>query len=219
MFRSLFFAALFFVNATWAQQLHFSGTISGFADENLLVEYPSDRFGDTWKDEIAITGNSFSKKIDLPNSGWLKLSYKDKDRKIYVWNNSDSLHISFEADFLDDELKIAGTSGNIQAFTESISEKYASRLTIEWLSEQAKDATNIDAMEMDAFRLRNDVVSALEKFESSLPKMFVWELKNHLGYYYYLSLFKFSSVKTSRSSIPKATEIPKVLLEGLDWKR
>jgi len=219
MFRFFFLVALLFANTISAQQLHFNGSISGIADENLLVEYSAGRFGETWKEEIPVTDNGFSKKIDLSTSIWLKLSYKGKDRKIYVWKNADSLHISFEAAFLDDELKVAGTAGNIHAFAESISEKYASRITVKWLSEQAKDATNIDAMEMDAFRLRNELVSELKKVEPPLPQEFISQFKNHLGYYYYLSLFKFSSVKTSQSNIPKATEIPKVLLEKLTWER
>lgn len=215
----LFLLTLMVGSSVSAQQLYFSGAISGMADENLTVEYPADHFGETWKEELPILNNAFSKKIDLPSSGWLKLTYKDKDRKVFVWQHADSLRISFEADFLDDELTISGLSGRIHGFAESVSEKFGSKLLLQWLAEQAKDATNIDAVEMEAFRLRNDVVYALEKFEQPLPEEFVSSYKNHLGYYYYLSLFKFSSVKTSGSSIPKATEIPRVLLDGLDWER
>ncbi len=218
--KNLFFVLVLIAGGSVsAQQIHFSGSITGLADENLMVEYPADWFGETWKEEIPVAGNAFSKKIDLPTSGWLKLSYKDKDRKVFAWKGADSLHISFEADFLDDKLDVAGKAGRIHAFEENISEKFESKLLVAWLQEQAKDATNIDAMEMDAFALRNDVIHALKSFNQPLPDQFISTYKNHLGYYYYLSLFKFSSVKSNISSIPKATEVPKVLLEGLSWER
>ncbi|MDP6907989.1 MAG: TlpA disulfide reductase family protein [Flavobacteriales bacterium] len=220
MFRSfLVIATSFLTVLVQGQELVFSGKISGMADENLTVEYPTDWFGETWKEEILVLDNSFHKKIELPASGWLKLSYKDKDRKVFAWKEADSLHLSFEADFLDDELDVADKAGRVHAFQEHVLEKFGSRLSVVWLEEQAKNATNIDAVEMDAFSLRNDVIHALESFEQVLPDEFVSGYKNHLGYYYYLSLLKFSSVKTSHSSIPKATEIPKVLLDGLSWER
>ena len=34
-----------------------------------------------------------------------------------------------------------------------------------------------------------------------------------------MSLFKFSEAKSAKSNIPKATEIPKVLLQGITWER
>ena len=56
-----------------------------------------------------------------------------------------------------------------------VEDKFGSKLTETWLQEQAMDASNIDAMEMETFRLRNDVVFALNKFEASffdLPQIF-----------------------------------------------
>ncbi len=200
-------------------QIHFSGFISGIADENLILEYPSDLFGTVRTKELPVIDNRFSYNMDLATSGTIKLSYKDKDRSIFVWKGSDSLHISFDADFLDDSITIDGAAGPIWALIDGINHRFGSRLSVTWLEEQAADATNIDAMEMDAFRLRNDVVHGIGLHEGQLPTGFVSGYRNHLGYYYYLSLFKFSSVKTAHSRIPKATEIPQVLLEGLDWER
>ncbi|MBI1287707.1 MAG: redoxin family protein [Flavobacteriales bacterium] len=214
-------AALLLVNTTWAQQFHFSGTIKGMADQPLYVTYPADYFGNTWQDEIAVSGNSFGKKVNVPASGWMKLSYNDKDREVYVWKYEDSLRIQFDSMFLEDDqtVKFGGDGAAINGFAAQMKEEFGSRLSVKWLEEQAKDATNIDAMEMDAFKLRNDAVFALEKFEPKLSDAFIKAYKNHLGYYYYLSLFKFSEMKTASSSIPKATEIPKVLIENLSWER
>lgn len=214
-------AALLLVNTTWAQQFHFSGTIEGVADQHLYVTYPADYFGNTWKDEIAIDGDSFDKKVTIPTSGWMKLSYNDKDREVYVWRFEESLHIQFDAFFLEDDktVKFTGDGAAINAFAHQMNEKFGSKISIAWLEEQAKDASNIDAMEMETFKHRNDAVYALEKFEPKLSEEFVKAFKNHLGYYYYLSLFKFSEVKTANSPIPKATEIPKVLIENLSWER
>lgn len=214
-------AALLWVSGSWAQQFHFSGIVDGIADQHLYVTFPPDHFGNSWNDEIVITGNSFSKQVSVPASGWMKLSYNDKDRTIYVWKHQDSLDIRFDAMFLEDDatVKMFGDGASINAFAHQVKEKHGNNLSVKWLEEQARQASNIDAMEMEAFRLRNDVVYALEKFSPALPAEFVKAYKNHLGYYYFLALYKFAELKTSTSSIPKATEIPKVLIENLSWER
>ena len=221
MTRLLTIAALVLVNTAWAQQFHLSGTISGMADENLRLEFPEDYFGNKWAEEIPVSKASFSKNITIPSSGWMKLHYHGKDRSVYVSKNATALNIDFQSDFLDDntEVKISGDDAAINAFAEQIKEKFGSKLLVEWLNAQAADASNIDGMEMDIFALRNDVIHSLETSELALPADFIKAYKNHITYYYYLSLFKFSEVKTARSNIPKATEIPKVLIEGLDWDR
>lgn len=202
-----------------AQQVELSGQISGIADENLSVNFPEDWFGNTWSEEIGVEDNSFSKKMEIPTSGWLTLSYKDKDRSFYLWKQSKNLTLKFEADFLDDKVELSGDATTVSNFMVELNEKFGSQFSSNWLTEQAKDATNIDAMEMDAFAVRNNVVHALEKYDEQVPEEFEKAFKNHAGYYYFLSLFKFSEAKTAASSIPKATEIPKVLIESLDWER
>lgn len=221
MNKLLTIAALVLINTAWAQQFHFTGNISGVADENLQVEFPEDFFGNTWTEQIPVSNASFSKNVAIPASGWLTISYHDKDKNLFVWKNTKSLNIDFEADFLDDTstIKLTGDGAAIHAFASNINEKFGSRLSVEWLNGQATEASNIDGMEMEIFALRNDVVHALEKAEADLPADFVKTYKNHITYYYYLSLFKFSEMKTANSTIPKATEIPKVLIEGLHWER
>ncbi|MCB9192464.1 MAG: TlpA family protein disulfide reductase [Flavobacteriales bacterium] len=215
---SLLFAFVF-VGIVGAQDLKLSGQISGRADENIRADFPQDWFGNSWQEQIPVSGNAFSKNVALPASGWLKLTYKDKDRKFYLWKGASSLELEFEADFLDGDVKTTGDASAISKFMIQLNEKSGSQFSLKWLEEQAKDASNIDAMEMDAFSVRNDVVHAMEKFEGSLSADFQTAFKNHAGYYYFLSLFKFSEAKTSASMIPKATEIPKVLIENLDWER
>lgn len=214
-------AALVLVNTAWAQQFHFTGNISGMADENLHVQFPQDYFGNTWSEDIPVSNASFSKKATIPASGWMKLSYRDKDKNLFVWRNATSLNIDFDADFLDDTstIKLSGDDAAIHTFAANINQKFGERLSIDWLNGQAASASNIDGMEMEIFALRNDVIHALDKAEKQLPADFVKAYKNHITYYYYLSLFKFSEMKTAGSSIPKATEIPKVLIEGLGWER
>jgi thiol-disulfide isomerase/thioredoxin len=202
-----------------AQQMRFEGTIAGNADENLRVTFPEDWFGRTWDAEIPVSGGQFSRSVDLPASGWMTIHYKDKDRQFYVWKGCKELRLKFDADFLDDKVELSGEGAAIHRFAEALKEKFESKLTVKWLEEQAKEATNIDAMEMETFRLRNEGVALLNQFRDELPDEFEASFKNHLGYYYYLSLFKFSSVKTAASNIPKATEIPNVLLDGLNWER
>lgn len=205
--------------AAQSQPLKFSGQISGIADENLRVEFSEDWFGNTWTEEIQVQDNRFSKQFQIPASGWIKLTYKGKDRKLYVWKGADSIGINFEAEFLEGDVELKGNGGDIARFMSGLNEKFASRFSPLWLKEQAKDATNIDAMEMDAFSVRNDVIHAMENFEGELPEAFKRWFRNHASYYYYLSLFEFSAAKSASSNIPKATEIPKVLIEGLTWER
>ena len=211
--------AYFFVGFVSAQDLKLSGHISGLADESLRAEFPQDWFGSSWQEQIQVSGNAFLKNVSLPASGWLKLTYKDKDKKFYLWKGASSLELAFEADFLDGEVETTGDAAAISNFMTQLNEKFGSQFSIKWLEEQAKDASNIDAMEMDAFSVRNDVIHAMEKFEGELPEDFQKAFKNHASYYYYLSLFEFSSIKSASSNIPKATEIPKVLIEGLTWER
>jgi thiol-disulfide isomerase/thioredoxin len=212
-------SAILFVGVASAQNLSISGQISGLADENLHVQLLSDYYGNSWMEEIPVQSGKFSRNFKIPASGWSTISYKDKDKKVFLWKNASELELAFEADFLDGDVTITGDAASISDFMGQLAEKSGSQFSVKWLEEQAKDASNIDAMEMDAFNVRNDVVHALEKFEGSLPDGFKKSFKNHVGYYYFLSLFKFSEAKTSVSMIPKATEIPKVLIENLDWER
>lgn len=215
---SLLFGVFFF-GFCQAQEVKLSGQITGMADENLRLQLPQDWFGNAWQEEITVSGNAFSKDLKLPASGWLKLTYKDKDRRFYLWKGANSLELQFEADFLDGEVQTSGDAADVSKFMQQLAEKFGSQFSLKWLEEQAKDAANIDAMEMDAFSVRNDVIHAMEKFEGELPEAYKKAFKNHASYYYYLSLFRFSEVKTRASMIPKATEIPKVLIEGLTWER
>lgn len=215
---SLLFAFVF-VGFAAAQDLKLSGQITGLADENLRAEFPEDWFGNTWQEQILVLDNAFSKDVFLPASGWLKLTYKDKDKRFYLWKGATSLELAFEADFLDGDMEANGDAAAISNFMMQLNDKFGSQFSIKWLEEQAKDASNIDAMEMDAFSVRNDVIHAMEKFEGELPEAFQKAFKNHASYYYYLSLFEFSTIKSASSNIPKATEIPKVLIEGLTWER
>lgn len=213
------FCLILFGYSVFAQSTILSGTISGMADENIMVKFPPDWFGNTWQEEIPVASGRFEKTIAVPASGWIQLSYKGKDRSVFIWKDASRIELGFEADFLDGDLSLSGDGGEISGFMESLKEKFSSKFSDKWLEEQAKDASNIDAMEMDAFTVRNDVIHSMESFKGSLPEPFKKAFRNHASYYYYLSLFRFSEVKTRTSAIPKATEIPKVLIEGLTWER
>jgi thiol-disulfide isomerase/thioredoxin len=213
------FILLLLASLSYGQTIQLKGNISGFADENLQIELPKDWFGQTWNEDLPVESNAFWKQLEILASGWATLKYKDKDNRFYLWKRSESINIDFEADFLDTDYKVSGKGASIDSLSRKVNAKFGSKLTINWLEEQAKDATNIDAMEMEIFRLRNDVIHVLDKFEGDLPDDFKKAFKNNIGYFYYLSLFKFSEAKSAKSSIPKATEIPHILIEALDWER
>lgn len=217
--KNWIFVLLLSVCVQTQAQVQFRGEISGIADENAFLELPTDWFGNSWSGALPVVESKFEKRFTVPASGWLTLTYKDKNKRFFIWKEAKQLNVSFEADFLDGEVNTSGDAAAISKFQSAIDEKFGSQFSLKWLKEQAKDATNIDAMEMDAFTVRNDLIYALENSEEELPEAFKNAFKNHASYYYYLSLFKFSEEKTVSSNIPKATEIPKVLIEGLTWNR
>lgn len=221
MKKQLTIAALLLVQSVGAQQFHFTGSISGMADENLRVQWPADYFGNTQEKELPVSNATFNYSFSIPTSGWMHLNYHDKDLKLYLWKEATTLDLAFEADFLDDTstTTLTGDNAAIHYFVTHIHRKFGERLSVEWLNGQAASATNIDGMEMELFALRNDILHVLEQRKETLPAAFVSAYKNHITYYYYLALFKFSEQKTKASNIPKATEIPKVLIEQLDWNR
>ncbi|MFC2176570.1 TlpA family protein disulfide reductase, partial [Bacteroidota bacterium] len=220
MFQALAIIIMsFWVCIANAQEFQFSGRIRGMADESIEVQLPEDWFGVSKKETIEVKNGLFSSKLAVPRDGWITLFYKGKERSIYVWHKGDSLSVLFDADFLDAELEVGGKAGLANGFMQVVKDKFGSKLSVAWLNEQAADATNIDALEMEIFALRNDVVSLLKNIESENAEDFSKQFKNHLGYFYYLSLFKFSAAKTAASKIPKATEVPHVLLDGIGWEQ
>lgn len=213
---ALLVSALFLASQCMGQTT-LSGIVSGLADEPLLVTVPSDLFGSEEKVQIPVAGGKFSAKLNMSGNGWVKLTYKDKDRQVYLTAPKGELSIVFDADFLDADVTIAGEGAAAHRFMDSVRSEFGNRLLVAWLDGQAAAATNIDGLEIDVFRLRNELIGKMKN--ADLPDEFQAWFKQHVTYYYYLSLFRFSAVKTRTSSIPKATEIPKVLIEGLTWEK
>jgi thiol-disulfide isomerase/thioredoxin len=213
----LLFVCTFLFAAQCLGQTTLSGTISGLADEPLLVTVHSDLFGSEEQRKIPVSGGMFSTALSMPANGWVKLTYKDKDRQLYLTAPKGELNIAFDADFLDGEVTIGGDGAATHRFMDAVRKEFGNRLLAAWLDGQAAAATNIDGLEIDVFRLRNDLIGRMNG--ADLPADFQAWFKQHVTYYYYLSLFRFSAVKSRSSSIPKATEIPKVLLEGLTWEK
>ncbi len=129
------------------QPIQLKGNISGIADENLQMELPEDWFGQSWSGELIIESNGFWKQIEIPASGWLRLHYKDKDNRFYLWKRSESLTIDFESDFLDTDFKVSCKGSAIDSFASLVDEKFGTKRTSIRLEEQAKVAINIDAMD------------------------------------------------------------------------
>jgi len=221
MLKSIFSGILILCTTSLFAQVLITGQISGNADEKLTVSYPNDLHGTKSEVQVGLSDGRFAITLDLANSSWVTLTYKDKQRTIYVWKQAKDIAIAFDADFLDGDVKITGDGAAAHAFMESIQKDFGQQLHPNWLDGRAKEATNIDGMEMEVFKLRNTLIKALNDFNitTPLPESFVTAFKKHCGYYYYLSLFRFSAVKSAGSSIPKATEIPKVLIESLTWDK
>jgi len=198
-------------------QTTLSGTITGIADEPLTVTLPSDVYGSEVQLKVSVSGGKFNAQLSIPTNGWVKITFKDKERQVYLTAPKGELNIAFDADFLDGEVTIGGDGAATHRFMDAVRKEFGNRLLVAWLDGQAAAATNIDGLEIDVFRLRNDLIGRMNG--ADLPADFQALFKQHATYYYYLSLFRFSAVKSRSSSIPKATEIPKVLIEGLAWEK
>jgi thiol-disulfide isomerase/thioredoxin len=209
-----------FAPAAVAQTL-LTGQIVGNADERITIIAPTDLFGTTTEVQVGVADGRFAYTAKLPLADWLTVSYKDKTKRFFVWNSAKELHIAFDADFLDGDVTISGDGAAVHSFMTAFEKEFAQKLHPDAINGRAKDASNIDGLEMEAFRDRNAMIKALTDFNATtpLPSDFITYFKNHIGYYYYLSLYRFSALKSAGSSIPKATEIPKVLIEGLTWER
>ncbi len=211
---SLLFLVLSALHGTG--QVVLSGMIQGNADEALTITYPADLYESERSLSVPVANGRFSVQLDMPEHAWVRVSYKDKDRRFFLVPDQE-LQLIFDAEFLDGEVKAEGPGASVDAFMHALEKEFGNRLMVAWLDGQAAAATNIDGLEMDVFKLRNEALARTK--EAQLPESFQSWFKQHLTYYYYLSLFRFSALKTSASAIPKATEIPKVLIEGLDWTR
>lgn len=188
------------------------GTISGVADETGL--FVIDRFdlgvSDTF--EIDPKAGSFTLEIDLMYGTYGTIHYKDKTAKVGCFPGKVT-EVEFDGDFLESTLTFKGEMAGINNFFSTLSEDEMSKAEMSWLSGQAEGATNVDGLEMSLFKERSAYVKKMKSMElDDYSQTFI---KRHFGYYYYLGLMKYSSIKSDKNGIPKATEIPAVSLESL----
>ena len=188
------------------------GTIIGAADETGL--FVIDRFdlgvSDTFK--IDPKAGSFLLELDLMYGTTGTIQYKDKTAQIRCFPGKVT-EVEFEGDFLESTLTFTGEMAGINSFFSSLTEDEKSKIELSWLSGQAEGATNVDGLEMSLFKERSAFVKKMKSME--LDENSQTFIKRHFGYYYYLGLLKYSSIKSEKNGIPKATEIPAVSLESL----
>lgn len=198
-------------------QVSVSGHISGVADEPLVISLATDHFGSLGSVKATVVDGRFTVPVVPVEYDWATLSFKDKDRRLFLTATPSELRITFDADFLDGDFRAEGSGADVHHFMGGLEKEHGNRLMTEWLDGQAASATNIDGLEMDLFRFRNDLIAKSKA--APLPEAFRSWFRQHMTFYYYLGLFRYSSAKSRTSTVPKATEIPKVLLDGLSWDR
>lgn len=195
-----------------AQKAIIKGSITGMADEPgwLII----DRFDLGVLDTIEFrpNGSSFQIELDLAFGARAELIYKDKSLDLYCLPEK-TTSLNFEADFLNSTATFNGELAGINTFFKDLTPALKEKTFKAWLEGQAGSATNLDGLEMDLFRDRSEMVKEARSNGISEPELKM--LKQHFGFYYYLGLHRFSSLRSAQSDIPKATEIPDVLLEGL----
>lgn len=205
-------AALLSVQSILGQSAHIEGKISGTADETgwLII----DRFGlgvlDTL--EFRPSGGNFTLQVDVAYGAEGTLQYKDKNLKLYCLPGK-TTKLSFDADFLTSTAKFDGDLAGVNTFFKDIPSDLNQKTFLAWVDGQASSATNLDGLEMDLFRDRVAFVKAAEATQMSEDQLAM--LKRHFSYYYFLGMHRFSSLRSASSDIPKATELPAIILEDL----
>ncbi|MFT4524188.1 MAG: thiol-disulfide isomerase/thioredoxin [Bacteroidia bacterium] len=188
------------------------GTISGEADETGLFIIDRFNYGvsDTFK--IDPKAGSFEIEVDLMYGTTGTIHYKDKTAFVRCFPGKVT-NVEFEGDFLESTLTFNGEMGGVNSFFASLNDDEKSKVQLSWLSGQAGGATNVDGLEMSLFKERSTFVKKMKSME--LDEFSQTFIKRHFGYYYYLGLLNYSSIKSEKNGIPKATEIPTVSLESL----
>lgn len=208
----LLLIATLIVNQLLAQNAIIKGTINGLADEPgwLII----DRFdlGQLDTIEFKPSGPSFQMEVELVYGAKATLIYKDKSLDFHCFP-SKTTELKFDADFLTTTATFEGELAGVNTFFKDLSPQLKEKTYKAWLEGQAGSASNLDGLEMDLFRDRSEMVKEAKTKEMSEPELKM--LKQHFGFYYFLGLHRFSSLRSAQSDIPKATEIPEVLLEGL----
>ena len=157
-----------FAPAAVAQTL-LTGQIVGNADERITIIAPTDLFGTTTEVQVGVADGRFAYTAKLPLADWLTVSYKDKTKRFFVWNSAKELHIAFDADFLDGDVTISGDGAAVHSFMTAFEKEFAQKLHPDAINGRAKDASNIDGLEMEAFRDRNAMIKALTDFNATTP--------------------------------------------------
>ena len=196
-----------------AQTSGLKGKITGLADETGLFVIDRFDFGklDTFK--VEPQNGEFELKFDLMFGTVVTLQYKDKESQVFCFPASVT-ELEFESDFLESTLKFKGEMGGVNTFFASLAPEEKADVALASLNDQVAAASNVDGLEMALFKDRSEWVKKAKEMELSEEGMTF--VKRHFGYYYYLGLLRYSSIKSEKNGIPKATEIPAVSIEPLN---
>lgn len=195
-----------------AQTSALKGRVSGLADESGY--FVIDRFDLGKPDTFKITPENglFEIQFHLMFGTAGTLHYKDKEGQVYC-SPSKVTEVEFESEFLESTLRFNGEMGGINTFFASLAPEEKGDVALSRLSDQVSAASNVDGLEMALFKDRSAWVKKAREMDLSEDTYSF--VKRHFGYYYYLGLLRYSSIKSEKNGIPKATEIPAVLLEAL----
>lgn len=211
--RNLFLVLLMTVSGSAVADIStLKGIISGVADETGFFIIDRFNFGVSDTFEIDPKAGSFKLEVDLMYGTTGTIHYKDKTAEVRCFPGKVT-EVEFEGDFLESTLAFTGEMAGINSFFVSLNEDEKSKVELSWLIGQAEGATNVDGLEMSLFKERSAFVEKMKAMD--LDEFSQTYIKRHFGYYYYLGLLKYSSIKSEKNGIPKATEVPAVSLESL----
>jgi thiol-disulfide isomerase/thioredoxin len=211
--RNVFLAVMIALSGhAFSEVATLEGTITGLADETGMFIIDRFDFGVADTFEIDPKAGSFQFEMELMYGTAGTIHYKDKTAKVRCFPGKTS-EVEFDGDFLESTLVFKGEVAGINNFFSSFNEDEKSRTYLTWLAAQAENATNVDGLEMSLFKQRSVFMKKMKAME--LDKFSQTFIKQHFGYYYYLGLLKYSSIKSEKNGIPKATEIPTISLESL----
>lgn len=185
--------------------------INGAKDERLTIKTINPLFGDTTTLEIDPAKQSEA-RLKVGPIAPVIIRYKDKTTRFRTCGGCE-VNVSFDAEYLTETFKIE--AGPEALFLAKLDSTFGNRNMMVWLREQTANASNIDGLEMDLFRLRKQTLDLLA--QSSCSDSFKTWFKKHVQAYYWYGLFGYAAQQSDKLMLEKAVSVPPVMADEVTW--
>lgn len=186
--------------------------INGAKDERLTFKVINTLVGDTTTLEVD-PAKQTEARIKVGPIAPVIVRYKDKTARFRTCAGCD-VQVRFDADYLTETFKIE--QGAEAQFLAKLDSTFGNRNMLVWLREQTANASNLDGLEMDLFRLRKQTLDLLA--QSTAPESFKLWFKKHVQAYYYYGLFGYAAQQSDKLKLEKAVAVPPVMADEVTWE-